>query len=112
VSRRTRRRIAALEAEVRILAGEVETLHLMIGRLTVDPQNIASSITDAMAAARLADDLPPGITSVTELMTGAEYAALDEELWGRWDAPTVAYTVAEEAAWAEIIRPYVSGGQS
>ena len=106
-----RKRIAALEAEVRILAGEAETLHQQIGLLRTDPQRMAAAITDAMAAVR-DDDLPPGLTTAAELQTDAEYAALDEELWGKWDTPTVAFTVAEEVAFAEIIHPYVSGGQS
>ena len=45
-------------------------------------------------------------------MSAGEYAAMDEEFWGKWDAPTVAFTVAEEAAGAEIIAPHVKGGQS
>ena len=111
MNRRTRRRIAALEAEVRILAGEAETLHQQIGLLRTDPQRMAAAITDAMAAVRN-DDLPPGITSVTELMSMDEHREAYAELWGKPDTPTVAYTVAEEAAWAEIIHPYVSGDQS
>lgn len=116
-----RKRVGALEAEVRILAGELETHRLLIDRLTVNPEKIASKITEAVALVRgcdfttvppADDDLPPGVTSVAELMTGSEYRAMDEEMWGKWDAPTVSYTKAEEAAFAEIWREYADGGQS
>jgi hypothetical protein len=109
-----RKRIAALEAEV-------ATHRLLIDRLTADPEKVAGTLTDALVRARDRafttvppedDDLPPGITSVAELMTTGEYAAMDEEFWGKWDAPTVSFTVAEEAAWAEIIAPHVKGDQS
>jgi hypothetical protein len=42
-------------------------------------------------------------------MTAGEYAAIDEELWGRPDSPTVTYTKAEEAAFAEIVSEYAEG---
>ena len=86
-----------------------------------DPEKVADTLTAALVRARDRafttvppedDDLPPGITSVAELMTTGEYAAMDEEFWGKWDAPTVSFTVAEEAAWAEIIAPHVKGDQS
>ena len=109
-----RKRIAALEAEL-------ETHRLLIDRLTVNPQRIASAITESFAAVRAcdftstppdADDLPPGVISVTELMSAGEYAAMDEEFWGKWDSPSVTYTKAEEAAFAEIVSEYADGGQS
>jgi hypothetical protein len=115
-----RKRIAALEAEVRILAGELETQRLLIDRLTADPEKVAGTLTDALVRARDRafttvppedDDLPPGVISVAELMTAGEYAAIDEELWGKWDAPTVTYTKAEEAAFAEIVSEYADGGK-
>jgi hypothetical protein len=88
VSRRRgegRKRIARLEAEL-------DDLRALVIRQATDPQGTASSITDAMAAARLADDLPPGITSVTELMSADEHRAAFTELW---DTPSVALTEAE-----------------
>jgi hypothetical protein len=86
-----------------------------------DDPAAAKALADALAVAlaeyeRAAEDLTcalrPGLTSATELMSPAEYAAMDEEFWGKWDAPTIAFTKGEEAAFAEIIRPYVKGGQS
>ena len=109
-----RKRIAALEAEV-------ATHRLLIDRLTADPEKVAGTLTDALVRARDRafttvppedDDLPPGVTSAAELMSAGEYAAMDEEFWGKWDSPSVTYTKAEEAAFAEIVSEYADGGQS
>lgn len=51
--------------------------------------------------------LPPGVTSAAELMTATEYEAVDEELWGKYDQPTVGLTEAEQAEFT-----WLSGGQS